>query len=183
MIAQGILRVVSFFLVLVVVIVSVGCGLLAAFGLLGTSRKKTNDVHKYEASVGEVIEADEHMPELSALGDYTSLTVTRKDVNLVFFCISTVALIVQYDEADFAAEVARIREAYPAAQAFSGVRDHKASYRSYEISAIEGSSAALLLIGINEKTHSVAYMIHHDLDLDLIDDLDEFVRQYYYLPR
>ena len=39
-----------------------------------------------------------------------------------------------------------------------------------------------LLIGMNDQTQKICYLYYYDFDLDILDDLDLYVRTYFSMP-
>ena len=146
----------------------------------------------YATFLGEVYNAETHMPTLDEIGEYESLVITRKTPNDVFFSTTdSIALIVSYDKEMFQNELAKIAAKYhfinSETDAFS---DYEATVGDYCFKVDANSlnpmvkypskeeiyePSCSLFIGVNTKENKIAYLYYWDVEIHHIDDLDGFV--------
>ena len=155
----------------------------------------STDEEDYEAYVSEVSDAELYMPKLEELGDYENILVTRKTPNDIFISTTdAVALIVQYDEAQYIVEKSKIKAKYEFVSEGVGyvtdvdaavgnfrfkVVDHIDFYWSSDHVELMGSQ--LLIIGFDDVNYKIAYLCHWDHARNGIESLDRFIKTKYVL--
>ena len=148
----------------------------------------------YSSCLNEIQYANIHMPRLSDLGEYEDILIKRKDTNRILWADTyTITLIVQYDELVFIDVKEKIFEQYAILEEYnSKLLDIEADVNGFDIRVVKKEECItgdngyyypkyFLMIGVNNATNQVAYLFHHDFDLDTIKDLDGFIRDHYSL--
>ena len=147
----------------------------------------------FEAKISEVDGASYHIPDTEKLGEYESITLKNKKTKYVLWSINTLSLTVKYNKENFEKEISSINSNYSFInEEKEGLYDYSASLNGYEIRIVEKDEKFkddycyyypkyFLMIGINEEKQSIVYLYHYDIDLDKIDDLDDFIKKYYKL--
>lgn len=148
----------------------------------------------YNIFLNEVPYSNNHMPYLHELGNYESISITSKTTNNFLWADTyTISLIVEYDETSFINVKKGILEQYTFLEDPNNrLLDCEAESNGFNIKVVEkeefltGDAAYyypkyFLMIGINDGTNQIAYLFHHDFDLDTIKNLDQFIETYYVL--
>lgn len=154
----------------------------------------SNDEEDYEAYVSEVNNAELYMPKLDEIGEYENILVTRKTPNDIFISTTdAVALIVQYDEAQYIVEMLKIKAKYEFVPEGGGfVTDVDAAIGNFSFKVVDdidfyGFSDSvlmgyqLLIIGFDDVNYKVAYLYHWDHSNGEIESLDRFIKNKYVL--
>ena len=144
--------------------------------------------------LNEVPYSVNHMPALNEFGIYETISITQKTTNHFLWADTyTISLIIKYDENSFENAKNEIFEKYTFLEvADNRLLDYESESNGFHIKVVNkeefltGDAAYyypkyFLMIGINDDTNQIAYLFHHDFDLDTIKDLDEFIEKYYVL--
>ncbi|MBR2024010.1 MAG: hypothetical protein IJ996_05815 [Clostridia bacterium] len=176
------------------------CCLLAVMcctftGCKGFKYYSTNE-EDYTRYVEEVSDAKFHMPQLTDLGEYESIVITRhKPRDMFFNTTDSVALFVTYSAEQFDGAMTGIQQNYEyLTETDETMQDIYAEINGYHISVVKKEinwkfdtgryvyAYNFLMIGYNEDAKSIVYMFHYDHALGFITDLDKFIREGYYFP-
>lgn len=143
----------------------------------------------YENYVAELSYADQFMPKLEELGEYTSVFSSRRTPNDIFFdTTDSVALIVQYEKEQYDMQVDRIMRKYRfIVEGADYLMDVDANVSGFDFKVVDDNRFYgellhtllvydLLFIGFNETDCKVAYLYYWDHALDCIKDLDKFIK-------
>ena len=151
-------------------------------------RIKTTKEDKYEKYLSKVEYATDFMPDTDACGNYSSLTATYQHEDLFFFDVYTVGLFLSYNESEYEAQKNQIFSNYEffTSDDESLKSDCDATIKNYNIQLVKGeyeySTIKMgLLIGTDDTNHKICYLFYYDFDLDILDDLDTYIKNYFYL--
>ena len=155
------------------------------------SSEKDEDYAKY---LDEVANANLYMPDLEDLGDYKSISVSRRTCNDIFIdTTETISLIVQYGKDDFNLAIDQIETRYEFVNsALDNYEDYEAEVHDYYFRVDSNSLCEMvsypsgetvlvpkcsLIIGINESENKIAYLYYWDIEIQEMDDLDKFIEE------
>ena len=159
-----------------------------------SERRNSTDERDYTGYIAEVSYAEGNMPSLESLGEYESISASRKTTKHILWSdTDTVALTVKYDDETFSEAKERLYSEYSLLTSEREyLSDIEASVNGFDIRIVDKEEDLMekygyyypkcfLMVGANDSTQSIVYLFHYDLDLDKIDDLDEFIATYYSL--
>ena len=147
------------------------------------------NIKNYETRRSEIAYADEVMPPLDEVGDYTGASYSYMKNSLIFD-VESIALFLDYGAAEYTAE----KEAALAKYSFNDPKVIKndipapmLDYNGYFMQAISASDytdtcKAFGYVGYNDAACSMVYVYFYDPDLDYIaedrEDINEAMRDY-----
>ena len=175
------------FLIKMFLVMLVFYAIFYAVTLFSWSDKHTSsDISNYNNLLNEVKNADEYMPSIEDFGAYDSLNISRKTTHsFMWNPVETVSIVVKYESSKFDEEKQKIYANYSfLTYTTDSMLDINACVNGYDIMIVEMCDdypKSFLAIGINEETHSIAYMFNYDFDIDTIKDLDDYIEKYYVL--
>lgn len=151
--------------------------------------KKTSDVEKYHAYLSQVVYSQEYMPSIDQCGEYINVSATYKRLSMFLFETNTVGLFVTYDDTEYQKQIERISSQY----SFYLVDDEAlesdcdAVVGDYSIRLVKAeydlpTYKTGLLIGTDDKNCRICYLYYYDFDLDVLDDLEEFINDSFRIP-
>lgn len=170
-------------------------------------KKKTTDYDTYLKyvdkaytliSTGHAQVIKDIMPTQQTLGKYTDLYSTFRHEGVIY-PISTVALFLDYDKSEYEKQVNYINENYLFIDStYPECTDIYASINGYEIKIVDKGLYTYdiyhnwaghdylvsfgMMIGTNTAENKICYLYFCDPELDIIDNLDEYIKEYFYLP-
>lgn len=153
-----------------------------------SNSNNSNDEKDYVFYVNEVNGGYLNMPKIDEVGNFNNLSINRKSTIIFIWNIETVSLVLNYTEENFKEEIKKIYLKYNFVdETKENLTDFSASVDGYDINIVETEEffeeyycpKSFLMIGINENTNSILYMYYYDIDLDKIDNLDEFIKDYF----
>lgn len=149
--------------------------------------EKAEDMGKYEEYLAKVEYAADYMPQPNECGDYTSATVTYKKKLMLLFESYSVGLFLSYDNAEYNKQKELILADYNFLTSDSAESDPDASVGGYSIRLADKEYPLQtykmgLLVGINDSENKICYLFYYDLDLDVLDDLDSYVEEFFFFP-
>ena len=165
--------------------------IMLTFSLTACSEKYVStEAGDYAEYLGKVVGADEYMPKLVDMGQYTSFEATYKhSVTALMFELDTVGLFLTYEDKDeFQLAVDNLTydhlfyEEYPDEEktdylAEAGGYSIRMVKEEYELEVYKSS----LLIGIDEEKQKICYLFYYDFGMDILEDLDSYVSEHFYL--
>ena len=166
------------FVLLLIVIIFSSCSL---------RQKATSDITQYNIYRAKVQYAEEYMPKIEQCGNYCSMRSTYKQSGFLFIT-DTIGLFLSYQEEEYQQQKEAILFSYdffhPEDEDLSS--DCEASVAGYTILLAKeeyplDTYKMGLLIGINDTQQKICYLYYYDFDLDVLDDLDEYIKMYFYL--
>lgn len=155
--------------------------------------EKFNDVNQIEEKIREVRGAETHIPNDDELGEYESIELLLKETKYSLWTIDSLTLKVKYDASEFNKAINGIDLRYSfLKEAKEDLLDYNAIIDGYEIQIVEKIEKmqsdysydypkCFMMIGVNKQEQTIVYLYHYDIDLDSIDDLDDFIDKYYIL--
>ena len=149
--------------------------------LLTSCTDNSSDAKTYERYIYQIEDASLHMPKLEELGNYKKFKAIKKST-FEFFITDTIALFVEYDHDEYLKQLQVIGEKYTFLDGpKETIYDVSATVNGYDFKVSSETywtySHEMLLIGLKED--KIAYLYHYDGDLDLIDNLESFIKHYY----
>ena len=151
-------------------------------------KTKTTKEEKYDNYLSKVEYAENYMPNADACGNYSSLTATYKHEFLLFFEVHTVGLFLSYNENEYASQKNHIITNYEffTPDDVSLESDCDATVGNYNIRLVNyeykySTTQMGLLIGMDDTNHKICYLFYYDFDLDVMDNLDAYIKDYFYL--
>ncbi len=149
----------------------------------------TSDLEEYSDYLGKVHLSEQHMPTLEEVGEYSDIEITYNFDFVLMFETNTVGLFLSYDEAEYAVQKNRISSNY---EFFSPddedlESDCDASVNGYDINLVRAdyeydTYKTGLLIGTDDENCRICYLFYLDTDLDVLDDLDSYIEEHFYIP-
>ena len=172
-------KAISFFLLLVIIFSLSSCTM---------AKSKTSNTARYEKYLSKVEYSESHMPDLEQCGNYSSMNATYTYECFLFFDVYTVGLFLSYSESEYEAQKNNILSNYeffkPDDENLKS--DCNATVKNYNIQLVkaeyEYSTIKMgLLIGTDDSNCKICYLFYYDFDLDVMDDLDTYIENYFYL--
>ena len=151
--------------------------------------EKTSNIDKYPEYLGQVAYAEEYMPNIEQCGNYSSMLATYKKSGVIIFVTDTVGLFLSYNEDEYYEQKEEMLSSfeffYPEDEELES--DCDAVVDGYNIHLVKqeyplSTYKMGLLIGMNDQTQKICYLYYYDFDLDILDDLDLYVRTYFSMP-
>lgn len=156
------------------------------------THQSTNDILKYDEYIVEIPYAKDHMPSVDDLGDFKYMTIhNKKNIGLIS-STNSVSLFIKYDREAYESMCKVIDNQYEyLKESTEYITDIVAKVNNYEIKIVKKEEIfdfedsfydypkAFLMIGFNEQDNSVAYFYHYDIDIDYIDNLDNYIKKEY----
>ena len=175
-------------------IVSIFVFLFFSFTGCKASTYYSLDEQDYYDYLIEVKDAQFHMPQLTDLGEYDSITVTRrKPKNSFISTTDSIALFVTYEAEQFEKMLTVIRQKYSyLEQPIEALEDINAEINGFVINVVDKQVCydvgngryeypyAFLMIGYNELKTTIVYMFHYEHTIGTITDLDDFIQKGYF---
>ena len=152
-------------------------------------QRKTEDEGEYEEYLGRVEYADVYMPPLALCGEYSAFCATYKYRFVVMFETYTVGLFLSYGEDEYEAQKAAVLSRYEFfdAEDETLVSDPDATAEGYHFRLVKQdypleTYKVGLLIGTDDADRRICYLYYYDCDLDVLNNLDVYIREHAYLP-
>ena len=128
------------------------------------------------------------MPPVEQWGNYSSATMTYAHENFVIFDTYTVGLFLSYSEDEYSRQKENILASY----VFFEQSDEELSsdcdavWGGYTIRLVkreypQETYRTGLLIGIDDSACKICYLFYFDFDLDVLDDLDAYLKEFFYM--
>lgn len=164
--------------------------LIMAFSLGAclAQQTRTSEIQEYTQYLAKVEYAEEFMPRIEACGRYSSFVATYKAVHGLFETY-TVGLFLTYGEEEYREQKQAIESSYAffCAEDEDLTSDCDGAVGNYMIRLVDGDYPLEtykmgLLIGTSDAERAICYLFYYDFDLDILDDLDAYVRSYVYIP-
>ena len=150
---------------------------------------KSSDPKAYGEYLCRVPYAEDYMPTEEQLGDYSSLQMTYRHRWLLIFDNDAMGLFVSYQEEAYDAQKEEILSGYPFASGEDGesASDAEATVGGYHIRLVQQDYPLEtykmgLLIGLDDENQKICYLFYYDPDLDVLHDLESYVKENFYLP-
>ncbi len=160
--------------------------LVMAFSISGCSQQlKSSKIEDYNKYLAKVEYAKEYMPSVENCGEYSSVLATYK-LTTFLFDTYTVGLFLSYDQEEYQKQREEIALEYvfftPDDETLQS--DCDAAVEGYDIRLvkqeyIQPTYKMGLLIGFDDSKQKICYLYYYDFDLDVLDNLDGYVRQYF----
>ncbi len=154
-----------------------------------TQKNITGDINDYSNYLEKVYLSEQYMPKTNELGKYSDVTITYRSEFEVMFETNTAGLYLSYDEANYEKQKNCIISNY---KFFSPDDDDlksdcDAAVCGYDIHLVRAdykyeTYKTGLLIGTNDENRRICYLFYTDTELDILDDLDSFIEDYFYIP-
>ena len=151
--------------------------------------KETSNSEKYEAYLSEVAYSKDYMPSIDQCGEYVTATATYKSRTILLFDTSTVGLFITYDDVEYQKQIERIASEYAFFSADDEAlqSDCDAVVGEFSIRLVKTeydlpTYKMGLLIGTDHANSRICYLYYYDFDLDVLDDLEEFIYDYFRIP-
>ena len=165
-----------------------------AFTACNASTYSSSSEDDYSAYILEVKDAQFHMPDLTDLGEYDKITVTRRKPNNDFISTTdSVALFVTYTPEKFVQMQAKVQQGYTYLEKpTEKLEDVTAEIKGFSISVVDKEICydvgngryeypyAFLMIGYNEEKSTIVYMFHYEHTIGEITNLNNFIEKGYY---
>ena len=146
---------------------------------------KTSDVNEYPKYLSKVEYAEDYMPSMEQCGNYSSMLITYKKSGILFE-IYTLGLFLSYNEDEYNQQ----KETILSSCEFFNPEDEELNSDCDAL--VDGYSIRLVkqeypldtykmgvLIGLNDEKQKICYLYYYDFDLDILDDLDTYVKTYF----
>lgn len=171
-------------LFLITVLLIVGLSVYAAyFGIEFVD----NDVNFYDEYKSTVLYADEFMPALAELGEYSNIEFAGKETYFNPFFVSTsMNLFVQYPEDEYLAQKDTLYDGLTLITEPISYNDDGSlimypvfTYKGYQIQAVALEEADFYackyvgFVGYNDDERAICYLVYNDDDRDYIVEADE----------
>ena len=160
--------------------------LVMSFSLSGCSQQlKSSKIEDYDKYLAKVEYAKDYMPSVENCGEYSSVLATYK-CTVFLFETYTVGLFLSYDQEEYQKQREEIALEYvfftPDDEALQS--DCDAAVKGYNIRLVKQEYMLTtekmgLLIGFDDAKQKICYLYYYDFDLDVLDNLDGYVRQYF----
>ncbi len=152
--------------------------------------RSTDDLSRYGEYLAFVSSAEQYMPSPEDCGAFQRAELSRRDHIRYIFDFQSVCLFLQYGDGEYDRQKERIEREYRfIEEPDSSFRDVSASFKGYELRAVENDGdwgwpvKRALFIGFNEELHAVVYAYFDDVERDVIDDLADAVKEYFFFPK
>ncbi|MBE6587648.1 MAG: hypothetical protein E7647_04445 [Ruminococcaceae bacterium] len=166
------------------------CMLVTAMLTACSDKYASSEADDYQEYLELVLNSKSFMPVLDDLGEYTSFEATYKHSRTaILYQLDTVGLFVTYEDADefeYCLEELesdyRFFEDYPD----EGETDYLCEAGGYSIRMVDAEYElevykSAMLIGVDEEKQKICYLFYYDPDMDVLGDLDGYVKEHFYL--
>ena len=171
-------KIISFFVLLLIVSL-----------LLCSCSKTQRGIENYEKDRETLnMYAPNFLPALDSIGDYKNAEYTRKVSNDLMFVWEGYTLIVSYNQDVYESEIERISSSdlflnEENAKLYKKLPLAEFEYKGYKmhiVPLIEGINSCKYfgLIGFNDETTTICYLMYCDSDIDTLDISDDPVKGY-----
>ncbi len=171
-------KILSVFLLLAVSASLFSCGVI---------NKTTSDIGEYSGYLDKVEYAGDFMPTEAEWGNYSSMRSTYKHTAM-FFDTYTVGLFLTYTEDEYIKQKEKVLSEYSFFnEGDEGLEsDCNADVGGYSIQLTRqdypyNTYKIGLLIGTDDEEGKICYLFYNDFDLDVLDNLDTYIRKYFYI--
>ena len=163
--------------------------MIMTLGSCTLKEEKTSSIDKYPEYLRQVAYAEDYMPSIEQCGNYSSMLATYKKSGDIFFITDTVGLFLSYNEDEYNEQKEEMLSSfeffYPEDEELES--DCDAVVDGYNIHLVKqeyplSTYKMGLLIGMNDQMQKICYLYYYDFDLDILDDLDFYVRTYFSMP-
>lgn len=162
---------------------------LFLFAACAMVSKASTNVEKYEAYLSEVAYSKDYMPSIGQCGEYVTATATYKRRTVLLFDTRTVGLFVTYDDAEYQKQIEKISSEYAFFSADDEAlqSDCHAVVGEFSIRLVKTeydlpTYKMGLLIGMDNANNGICYLYYYDFDLDVLDDLEEYIFDSFRIP-
>lgn len=167
---------------MVLYLLLIGITIYSAFN---TISKTDTDFSNYEIYRSELHYAEDFLPAQSELMSADNLHFAYQKNFIAIFISKTIAVTVQYSPAEYevakqsiAAEYVFLDAPIPYHSEGAYELDNTFSYRGYDFQVVPYLDCKYFgMIGINDDTHSIAYLYYSDPDRDFISGADQDLAQ------
>lgn len=161
--------------------------LIIATVCLFSCTKSATGIEQYNKYLEKVKYSSEHMPKTDQLGDYNNVEIFYKNSSS-FFETKTISLVLTYDKASYDKQIEYIEQEYSMYSTSPDLygTDFQAETNGYTINMVNRKytlehNKNALLIGRNPEELKICYLFYYDPDLDVLNDLTEYVNRFFEL--